>query len=285
MKRHGKNWRKQKNPREYPDLHGKIGDELMGKIHLAGADNARDLGGLKTTDGKIIQKGHLIRSNRLSRITKKDTDILCEQYHLRKIIDLRTPMEVEQEADVEVPGASYMNIPFFVESMIGISHEKENRHHMMRRMDDLPKMEDLYVMIVENPYCRKQMSKALQQVMHTENGAVLWHCTEGKDRCGLLSAMVLFCLNVSEQDVMEDYLKTNKAAAKRIDQLYQKWRNLGISKGRAERMEGMFIAKEEFMQAALNSMKKEFGSPEAFIGQALEIPEQEIENFREKVLN
>ena len=50
-------------------------------------------------------------------------------------------------------------------------------------------------------------------------------------------------------------------------------------------MEGMFIAKEEFMQAALNSMKKEFGSPEAFIGQALEIPEQEIENFREKVLN
>ncbi len=255
----------------------------MGKIYLAGADNARDLGGIKTKDGRSIKTGYLIRSNRLSRLTKNDTEILREQYHLRKIIDLRTPMEVKQEADVVIPGASYMEIPFFDEYMIGISHEKENRHRI-RRMDELPKMEEVYVMIIENSHCRKQMGKALRQVMHTENGAVLWHCTEGKDRCGLLSAMVLFCLNVSEQDVMEDYLKTNKAAAKRIEQLYQKWRNLGISKGRAERMEGMFIAKEEFMQAALNSIKKEYGSPEAFIGQALEIPEQEIESFREKVL-
>lgn len=255
----------------------------MGKIYLTGADNARDLGGMRTVDGGVLRSGHLLRSNRLSRITKKDIQILEDQYHLHKIIDLRTPMEVEQEEDKEISGAVYMNIPFFVEAMVGISHEKGNRRKM-GHMDDLPKMEDLYVMIVENPFCRKQMQKALRQIMETKEGAVLWHCTEGKDRCGLLSAMTLFLLGVSEQDVMEDYLKTNKSAAKRLDKMYEKWRSLGISKGRLERMQGLFMAKEEYMQAALDSMKSEYGTVDTFIKNALEITDEEKEVFREQML-
>ena len=84
----------------------------MGKIYLEGADNTRDLGGLKTTEGAVIKDKQLIRSNRLSRITQKDKILLETEYHLQKILDLRTPMEVEQEPDLEVAGAVYENIPF-----------------------------------------------------------------------------------------------------------------------------------------------------------------------------
>ena len=77
----------------------------MGKIYLEGADNTRDLGGLKTTEGAVIKDKQLIRSNRLSRITQKDKILLETEYHLQKILDLRTPMEVEQEPDLEVAGA------------------------------------------------------------------------------------------------------------------------------------------------------------------------------------
>ena len=76
----------------------------MGKIYLEGADNTRDLGGLKTTEGAVIKDKQLIRSNRLSRITQKDKILLETEYHLQKILDLRTPMEVEQEPDLEVAG-------------------------------------------------------------------------------------------------------------------------------------------------------------------------------------
>ena len=48
----------------------------MGKIYLEGADNTRDLGGLKTTEGAVIKDKQLIRSNRLSRITQKDKILL-----------------------------------------------------------------------------------------------------------------------------------------------------------------------------------------------------------------
>lgn len=109
----------------------------MGKIYLEGADNTRDLGGLKTTEGAVIKDKQLIRSNRLSRITQKDKILLETEYHLQKILDLRTPMEVEQEPDLEVAGAVYENIPFFLESMVGVSREQETRKQMLHMEDNM----------------------------------------------------------------------------------------------------------------------------------------------------
>ena len=117
----------------------------MGKIYLEGADNTRDLGGLKTTEGAVIKDKQLIRSNRLSRITQKDKILLETEYHLQKILDLRTPMEVEQEPDLEVAGAVYENIPFFMESMVGVSREQETRKQMLH-MEEFPEMSDIYKM-------------------------------------------------------------------------------------------------------------------------------------------
>ena len=61
----------------------------MGKIYLEGADNTRDLGGLKTTEGAVIKDKQLIRSNRLSRITQKDKILLETEYHLQKILEFK----------------------------------------------------------------------------------------------------------------------------------------------------------------------------------------------------
>ena len=91
----------------------------MGKIYLEGADNTRDLGGLKTTEGAVILDKQLIRSNRLSRITQKDKMLLETEYHLQKILDLRTPMEVEQEPDLEVAGEVFLEISFFLGTIGG----------------------------------------------------------------------------------------------------------------------------------------------------------------------
>ena len=126
----------------------------MGKIYLEGADNTRDLGGLKTTEGAVIKDKQLIRSNRLSRITQKDKILLETEYHLQKILDLRTPMEVEQEPDLEVAGAVYENIPFFMESMVGVSREQETRKQMLH-MEEFPEMSDIYKMMIKEEILQK----------------------------------------------------------------------------------------------------------------------------------
>ena len=249
----------------------------MGKIYLEGADNTRDLGGLKTTEGAVIKDKQLIRSNRLSRITQKDKILLETEYHLQKILDLRTPMEVEQEPDLEVAGAVFM------ESMVGVSREQETRKQMLH-MEEFPEMSDIYKMMIKEEFCRKQISQAVREIMNTKNGAVLWHCTEGKDRCGLLSATILFLLDVSEDDVMEDYLKTNKAAITRVEKLKKKLHLAGLHREKIEKIEGYFVAKEEFLNAALKTMKEEYGSINQFMIKGLNISMQQKEDFKQKVL-
>lgn len=120
--------------------------------------------------------------------------------------------------------------------------------------------------------------------MNTKNGAVLWHCTEGKDRCGLLSATILFLLDVSEDDVMEDYLKTNKAAITRVEKLKKKLHLAGLHRERIKKIEGYFVAKEEFLNAALKTMKEEYGSINQFMIKGLNISMQQKEDFKQKVL-
>ncbi len=82
----------------------------------------------------MIKDKQLIRSNRLSRITQKDKILLETEYHLQKILDLRTPMEVEQEPDLEVAGAVYENIPFLWKAWweSAGSRKQENRCYIWK---------------------------------------------------------------------------------------------------------------------------------------------------------
>ena len=130
----------------------------------------------------------------------------------------------------------------------------------------------------------QQITKAVREVMTTENGSVLWHCTEGKDRCGLLSAIILFLLDVSEEDVMEDYLKTNKAAIRRVEKIRKKLHVAGFHQEKIEKLEGYFVAKEEFLNAALKTMKEDHGSINQFIKNGLHISMKEKQQFKDKIL-
>ena len=176
-----------------------------------------------------------------------------------------------------------MNIPFFMESMVGVSREKETKKQMLH-MQEFPDMKDIYIMMIQNKFCNQQITKAVREVMTTENGSVLWHCTEGKDRCGLLSAIILFLLDVSEEDVMEDYLKTNKAAIRRVEKIRKKLHVAGFHQEKIEKLEGYFVAKEEFLNAALNTMKEDHGSINQFIKNGLHISMKEKQQFKDKIL-
>ena len=76
-------------------------------------------------------------------------------------------MEVEQEPDLEVAGAVYENIPFFMESMVGVSREQETRKQMLH-MEEFPEMSDIYKMMIKEEFCRKQISQAVREIMNTK---------------------------------------------------------------------------------------------------------------------
>lgn len=246
--------------------------------------NARDMGGLRTIQGRIVSSGLLIRSANLSNATEADRNILREKYHLSKIIDLRTEMERNEMPDVPIASVDYLPIPIFDESVAGISHEKGSSNEQLLAVS--PKMEQLYYKMVVDPSCRENLGTAARCVMEHDfsKGSVLWHCTEGKDRCGLLSAVLLLALGVTRSIIMEDYLLTNRVNAAKAERYYQMMLSAGKTKTEAETIRDIFLAKEEYLNAAFSAMDVQYENADAFLRDGLNIPQKLIERFQGSVL-
>ena len=152
----------------------------METIMLEGTDNIRDFGNTVNREGCRIKPGRLIRSRHLHALTDSDILILKENYHLSEIIDLRTVTEMQDKPDREIPGAFMAQIPLIEEKTVGITHEAATDRTAGEWV--LPDMTQLYRRIVTDDFSISQLSRALKKIISCDDGAVLWHCTEGKDR-------------------------------------------------------------------------------------------------------
>ena len=229
--------------------------------------NKRDLGGLKTKDGKTIRPGMLVRSALLAQAEERDLDGVAT------VIDLRTIAERDEMPD-RACGREYLPIPVFDkvnESIDGVSHEKKKEQSL------IPDMAILYGIMM------KQYADSFRRVLTAivehdySKGAVLWHCTEGKDRCGMTAALVLEALGVDRAVILEDYLKTNlvnipKAIAVREKLMETHGREM------AEGAYQAFIADERYLKAAWEEMG------DNYITERLGIPEETLEAFRKTIL-
>lgn len=253
-------------------------------IGFEGIFNARDLGGLRTKEGDTIVTGCLLRSANLSGATETDKNVLCEKYHIAKVIDLRTGMERSEKPDVVLQDVEYLPIPIFDESIAGISHEKSlNKEQILAA---LPKMEHLYRQIVTDESCRQRLGEAARGVMEHDfsKGSVLWHCTEGKDRCGILSAILLSALGVEREVIMEDYMLTNAVNEIKAERYYQMLLSAGKTEDEAGMIRDLFLAKESYLEEAFLAIDEEYDNMETFLREGLKIPQASIEKFQKSVL-
>lgn len=108
-------------------------------------------------------------------------------------------------------------------------------------------------------------------------GAVLWHCSEGKDRCGMTAALVLEALGVDRDTIMEDYLKTNLVNLPKAEAIREK---LQATHGQemADGAYQAYIADEKYLRAAWEEMSNDY------ISGRLGIPEETLEAFRKTIL-
>lgn len=252
----------------------------MKKIELEGAKNIRDFGGTMIGNRYRIKEDQFIRSNSLAGITEEDARKLEDHYRLRKIIDLRTTQEVREKPDRKILGAKWMHLPLFDASQGGITHEKETD-------ENLPPLDDFigfYTHMVTNPFSVSKLREVFGEITKQENGSVLWHCTEGKDRCGIVSALFLFLLGGDENTVMEDYLMTNQTAKKRAEDFYEKvLRETGNEK-RAEFIRKVYVADSSYLEGAIDSMKKNYGSVDGFLREGLSIEESSRISLQKRIL-
>ena len=255
----------------------------MEVIKLKHVKNYRDLGGIKTVDGREIKPHMLIRGTTLFAPGPLSVSILKEKYNLKTLIDLRTQKERLEKPDVEMEGVEVFHMPLIDESTVGISHEKKVRS--MKTLVMMPPMADLYVQMVtkgslENLVNILKFILTLAQ----EKFAVAFHCTAGKDRTGVVAALLLSFLGVDRATVIHDYLLTNKNVRFKANLAYI---GLLLSKGNhklAHKIKHYFMAEPDYIKAALNQLEKDFGSLDNFFDQKLGFSEEEKNRIKEKFL-
>lgn len=255
----------------------------MRKIRLKGAKNARDLGTIVNKEGRAVKCGCLLRSAQLHKLTDEDCTILFGRYNLRTVIDLRTGVEREDEPDRQIPGVKNVHIPIFSEEAMGITHE--NNADKRKMLDNLPDMRELYAQMVTDKNCVASFRKVFETIAAAnENEAVLWHCTEGKDRCGLVSALMLSILDVHEETIIEDYLLTNEYAETKARKLRFIVKYLVRQSEKADYVYEIYHAKEAFIDAAFDAIDETYGSMQNFLSDTLGITDEIKEKLKHRYL-
>ena len=252
-------------------------------IKLKHVKNYRDLGGIKTADGRETRPRMLIRGTTLFDLNPVSVTRLKEQYNLKTIIDLRTHKEKLEKPDVEIDGVEILHMPIIDEAVAGISHEKKVRS--MASLLMMPPMEELYVNMVKDQSL-DNVVRVLKFIltMPAQKYALVFHCTAGKDRTGIIAALLLAFLGVDRETIIKDYLLTNKNVRIKSNLVYVA---LLLTKGNhklASKIKHYCMAEPGFINASLSQLEKDYGSLQSFFTQKLGFTEKETQDIKNKFL-
>lgn len=176
------------------------------------------------TDGKeTVPRGMYLRSGKLSILNQEECSKLCDRHHIGCVIDLRTPVEAAEYPDPLPDHVEYLQIPLLKDAAVGITHQtgsdpmtiiRNLRKQPERLKEMIPDFKALYIDVVTQDYSKRQLDKAVSKLRENAcNGiCTLFHCTAGKDRTGIVSMALLKSYGVSDEEIIRDYMRTNRNA-------------------------------------------------------------------------
>lgn len=169
------------------------------RLPLEGANNVRELGGYPTADGGQTRYHRFLRSDWLWQLTESDREFL-RGYGLVGVIDLRDPMEVQREPDVDFgPGVLTANYPLL---QLDISNDDEME---LLFEEKRPTFCDFYRMILS---ARDNIAQCMRFIADAPEGCILFHCMAGKDRTGILAMLLMALAGCDKWDCVSSYVQT-----------------------------------------------------------------------------
>ena len=214
-------------------------------IPLEGLHNLRDLGGYAAQDRTTTRWGQMYRSDSPHRVGADGLKQL-EELGVTTVIDLRHSGELESAPNPLSALPDYRHISLFA----GLKSDP------LTAQDSL---EALYEATLEQ--CGDSVREVIETIANAE-GAVLLHCTAGKDRTGIISALLLLAVGVQSEDVVTDYALTAMHARSLLNELLEKTKLAGGDSGRFARF---LTAEPETMHSTLEALHAKHGSARAYL--------------------
>ncbi len=242
-------------------------DALDRLIALDGAVNFRDLGGYAAAGGMRTRWRRLFRADGLGELTGDDLGVL-RSLGIRTVIDLRSESELERgRFDVDAHPVAFHHFPFIEE--LPDAQEFDRRPGLLGSQ---------YQEIVTD--AGAQIRATLGVLAAPDALPAVFHCTAGKDRTGVLSAIVLSLLGVDEEMVVADYALSGEAMLRLRAKLIVKY-----PEGREtiENIDEVFSAEPAQMEALLDHVRRRYGSVQAYVS-GLGVGPEVVESLRTSLL-
>ena len=229
-----------------------------------GGLNFRDLGGYPTGNGKTVRRWSLFRSGKLTGLTVRDREKLAS-LSVTAILDYQDRDEARKAPDHAWKGAAVYAAPALSDIMRarGLSADvRKLVQSMPQNFDGAKLMKDLYR---ELPF-HNQAYKSLFDLLSDEKrqGGLVQHCSAGKDRTGVGSALTLLALNVPLDTVYEDYLATNAKLGSFGAEILERTGGANLPSETLKKLSPLIEARKEYLEEALNAILQTYGDFDAY---------------------
>lgn len=276
--------------------------KLGKRIVLDGTINTRSLGGYETKDGRKIKEGRIYRSDALVRISEKDKLFFEKELNLKYDIDLRGKDEIERSPDLSIPGCTYLHCP--IEDNLNKTlpnlypHENFNipdkaingtveyLFRLDKNGDATYAFEKIYRNFISMPFAQEHYALLLRTILNNKEGSVLFHCADGKDRCGTGVALFLSVLGVDREVIIKDYLKTNENTKAKADSREKYLREVCHMTNETVINSVRIVAgvRENFLRAAFDEIDTKFSGIDSYIHNQLHFNDEMIEEMKKNYL-
>jgi len=257
-------------------------------LPLTGTPNFRDLGGYRTEDGHYTRWGLIYRSGVLTTLTNNDLTYLS-RLGIRVVCDFRTKQENDESPErwIDDPSVDHVALPIGDDSRGSLN-------------------QDLAQMLANNPnpdqlrgYLEKSYGKFVVDAapkfasvfdqLKNDRLPLLYHCTAGKDRTGVFSAILLRVLGVPMETVVADYALTNRYLNSRVSQSAQikqaTTSSLSIlARLSPEQQKVLMAADPAYIQSAFTVIDQHYGSFDRFRKDALRLSDSDLSILKSRLL-
>lgn len=261
--------------------------------------NARDLGGYYTKDGYRTRYGLLLRSAELHNASDSDIEQLHLKYNIRLIVDLRSSKETTLASDPSIPGACAKNIPLInkqaisekmlcvpeYKKLVPISRDPLSQIEAAKALISSGYFDSMYIDYIASSYTQSQLANIFRELLTCEDGGILWHCKEGKDRTGIVSALLLSVLGVDYDTIIADFELSNLFYRVDLHTIERLLQILNYSKEESDLITAFFTGvHSSLLERAWQYMENGWGSVKRFVIEQLGISEHDIECLRMRYL-
>jgi protein-tyrosine phosphatase len=263
-------------------VHARAGDRwvVAGErlVPLEGTRNFRDLGGYPAADGRRVRWGRVFRSDGLHALTERD-HLVLDALGVRTVCDLRADVEHDTQPSVLPPSVRRVACT--------VSPARPGQKTLDERIIagelaglDIDDVVDLYLLMLDEHAA--SFGAVFAHLARVQPEPLLFHCSAGKDRTGIVAALLLALLGVDDDLVFDDYMLTKRyRTEQRIDELRSWLAEHGLE---LEPFAALYVPQRETIVRTVEAVRQEHGSVDAFLLGPGQVPADVPGRLRDELL-